>query len=114
WYSNRLGGSFMVSRILVALSFCAAAFAQSTAGVGTISGQVRDASGSTIPNAKVVVSNSSRGITRTMTTNDAGVFTAGALPPAPGYQVAVSVAGFNPWEMKDADLAVGQNMSLSI
>src|SRR5215471_8234748 len=105
----------MVSRILFVVSFCVyAAFGQSAAGVGTISGQVRDASGSVVPNAKVVVSNPSRGVTRTMTTNDAGVFTAAALPPAPGYQISVSSQGFNPWEVKDAELAVGQNMNLAV
>jgi Carboxypeptidase regulatory-like domain/TonB dependent receptor-like, beta-barrel/TonB-dependent Receptor Plug Domain len=105
----------MVSRFLLAVSLCVcAAFAQSAAGVGTISGQVRDASGSVVPNAKVVVANPSRGITRNMTTNDAGVFTAGALPPAAGYQVTVTSQGFNTWEVRDADLAVGQNLNLNV
>jgi outer membrane receptor protein involved in Fe transport len=105
----------MVSRWLLAVCFCVcAAFAQSAAGVGTISGLVRDASGSVVPNAKVVVSNPVRGITRTMNTNDAGVFTAAALPPSAGYAVTVTAQGFNAWEMKDADLAVGQNLNLAI
>ena len=105
----------MVSRFLLAMSFCVySAFAQSAAGVGTISGQVRDASGSVVPNAKVVVSNSSNGIVRNLTTNEAGVFTAGSLPPAPGYTIAVNAAGFGAWEMKNADLAVGQNLNLTV
>src|SRR5437868_2056185 len=105
----------MILRLLFAASFCVyAAFAQSAAGVGTISGQVRDASGSAVPNAKVVVSNPSRGVTRSLATNDAGVFTAAALPPAPGYQVMVNAQGFTTWEVKNAELAVGQNLSLSI
>src|SRR4051794_38537131 len=103
-----LGGSFMVSRFLFAMLFCVyAAFAQSAAGVGTISGQVRDASGSAVPNAKVLVSNPSRGIVRNLTTNEAGIFTAAALSPAAGYQVTVTAQGFNTWEVKNAELAVG-------
>src|SRR5215467_2031308 len=105
----------MLSRLLfVAWLSVYAAFAQSAAGVGTISGMVRDASGAIITGAKVVVSNPLRGITRTLTTNDAGVFTAGALPPAAGYQVTVTASGFTTWEVKDAALAVGQNLNLAI
>src|SRR5689334_15496872 len=51
--------------------FCAA-HAQSTAGFGSISGTVRDASGAAVPNAKVVVSNQGKGITRNLTSNDSG------------------------------------------
>jgi outer membrane receptor protein involved in Fe transport len=105
----------MVLRLLLITPFCVhAAFAQSTAGAGAISGLVRDPSGSVVPRAKVVVSNASRGVTRTMVTNDAGVFTAGVLPPSPGYQVTVAAEGFNTWEVKDADLAVGQNLNLDV
>jgi hypothetical protein len=105
----------MVSRFLIALLLGGyAASAQSTAGVGAISGLVRDASGSVVPNAKVVVSNPSLGLTRTLSTNDAGIFTAGALPPARGYQITVTSQGFNQWELRDADLAVGQNLNLAI
>src|SRR5579883_2928633 len=90
------------------------AMAQSTAGAANISGVVRDASGAFVPNASVVVSNASNGIMRRLNTNEAGVFAAGALTPAPGYTVDVSVAGFNPWQLKNADLAVGQNLNLNV
>ena len=53
---------FRVASVLAALA--AAAWGQATAGLGAISGTVRDASGSAIPEAKVVVSNSALGVTR--------------------------------------------------
>jgi len=107
----------MVSRLRVLFLFLAAAgaaLAQTAAGVGSISGVVRDASGSVIPNAKVVVSNASKGITRTLNTTDAGIFSAGALVPAAGYSVKVSAPGFGDWEVKDAELKVGQNLDLNV
>jgi hypothetical protein len=107
-YSFRLG-------LLPLLLFCTStAFGQTSAGAASISGTVRDASGSVIPNAKVVVANSSKGITRNLTSSDGGVFTAPALVPAAGYSVTVTAPGFNTWEVKDAELRVGQNLDLSV
>ena len=89
-------------------------FGQSAAGVAAISGTVRDASNSAVPNAKVVISSASQGQVRSVTTNEAGVFTAPALIPNPGYQVEVTAAGFAPYQVKAIDLLVGQNLDLSI
>ena len=107
----------MLSRLHLPLVFLlgvSAAFAQNTAGVGSISGIVRDASGSFVPNAKVVVSNASRGINRSLQTTEAGVFNAGALVPSPGYSVTVTAPGFAEWEVKDAELRVGQTLDLNV
>ena len=101
-------------RLIVSVLVVCSAWAQSTAGAGNISGVVRDASGSFVPGAKVAVSNAALGIVRRLSTNEAGVFTAGSLVPAPGYSVAVEAPGFAPWEMKDAELAVGQNLNLNV
>src|SRR5262249_35217147 len=92
----------------------ASAFGQTAAGFGAISGAVRDASGAAIPNAKVTVSNPGKGIVRNLATNEAGVFTAPALVPASGYSVAVTAPGFAPWDVKDVQLLVGQNVNLNI
>ena len=83
----------------VLFSLCSvAAWGQATAGRGAISGTVRDASGASVGGAKVVISNSSLGFTRELTTTDAGVFVAPALVPAGGYKVAASKQGFAPFE----------------
>src|SRR5215813_7437936 len=82
------------------------AFAQAVAGLGGIAGVVRDPSGAAIPAAKVLVANGAKGISRSLTTNDAGVFTAPALAPAGGYTVTVEAKGFAPYEVKDLELAV--------
>ena len=92
---------------------CAPAFAQS-GGVATISGTVHDPSGAVVPNAKVVIWSASQGQVRSIQTNSAGVFSAAALIPGPGYSVAVTAPGFAENDSKDIDLQVGQNLNLSI
>src|SRR6476646_10555315 len=100
--------------LILILLIGASAFAQSVAGLGAISGTVRDASGAAVPNAQVVVANESKGIRRTLTTTEAGVFTAPSLVPAPGYAVTANKQGFAPYELKDIQVQVGQNIGLEI
>src|SRR5437016_1901610 len=104
----------LFTAVAVILLVCAAALAQSAAGLAGISGVVRDASSASVGDAKVAVSNPAKGILRTLTTNASGVFTAPALPPAPGYSVVVIAPGFASWEVKDIELQVGQNIDLSV
>jgi hypothetical protein len=82
--------------------------------LGAISGSVRDASGAAIPNAQVVVSNDAKGIKRTLTTTEAGVFTAPSLVPATGYSLLVTAQGFSNYEVKDIQVLVGQNVNFEI
>src|SRR6266700_549807 len=100
--------------VIIAMVFCAVGFAQSVAGLGAISGTVRDASGASVPGAQVVVANESKGIRRTLTTTEAGVFTAPSLAPAPGYTVTATKQGFAEYEMKEIQVMVGQNIGLEV
>src|SRR4051812_3375486 len=98
---------------VLALASTVVAFAQ-VAGMGAISGAVRDASGAVIPDTQVVVANESKGIHRTIRTSEAGIFAATALVPATGYVVTVTKQGFSTYEAKDIQVQVGQNVDLSI
>ncbi len=102
------------SLYVCAVLFSAAAFAQGVAGLGGVSGTVRDASGAVVPGATVVVSNDAKGIRRTMETTDAGLFAAPALTPSSGYSIAVTKSGFADWEAKDFDILVGQTVDFKI
>lgn len=95
-------------------AFPVAMMAQAVAGFGGISGVVRDASGAVVPDASVLVENQSKGIRRSLTSNEAGVFAAPALVPSPGYAVRVSKQGFNAFEVRDIEIQVGQNVNLNI
>src|SRR5438552_1795009 len=101
--------------LLLLLFVCAeGVFAQSGAGFGSVSGTVLDPSGAAVANAKVTITNVSKGIRRTVATNEAGIFTAPALPPSPGYDVTVDMAGFAAIERKDIVVSVGQNVDLAL
>src|ERR1051325_10591052 len=99
---------------LFVLVYSIGAHAQGVAGLGAVSGTVRDATGSVVPDASVVLANESKGIRRTMQTTDAGVFSAPALVPATGYSVTVTKAGFANWEIKDFQVQVGQTVDFRI
>jgi hypothetical protein len=88
------------------------AWPQAAAGLAEISGTVHDASGASVPAAQVVISNLSKGVHLVLSTSEGGVFDAPALVPASGYEVTVTKPGFAPYDVKNIDLAVGQNVNL--
>ncbi len=103
----------MMAASLLAMA-SAAAWGQATAGLGAISGLVRDSSGAAVGSAKVTISNAALGITREITTTDAGVFAAPALTPNPGYTVTISKEGFGKYEAKDITIQVGETVNLNV
>ena len=100
---------------LMAVLAAVIAFGQSD--LGSISGFVKDPSGSTIPNAKITVKNES-GLERQATTNESGYYIVTSIPPGT-YSVSVEAAGFKKFDSAsnklnpsstlavDAQLAVG-------
>jgi outer membrane receptor protein involved in Fe transport len=97
--------------VALAMNLAATAFAQ-TAGTGSISGLVQDASGSVIANAAVVVSNESKGIRRSMETTSGGIFTAPALIPDANYKVTVTKSGFATYEAVNISVTIGSNADI--
>ena len=77
-------GVFSFVVFLLLSGFCASAFAQG--GTGTLTGTITDPKGLTVPDAKVVILNTETGIERSLSTTDAGVYTATFLQPG-RYQV---------------------------
>ena len=101
----------------IAASFCIlaiAAFAQSGAGQGSISGLVQDASGAVVVNARVIVSNDAKGIHRNLETTSSGQFSAPALIPDSNYKVTVTKEGFAGYEATNIAVTVGQNVDLHV
>ena len=100
--------------VTVYLLASASLFAQSAAGVAGISGTLRDPSSAPVPNGKIVITSSTQGAVRSVTSNGAGIFSAPGLVPGSGYTVSVMAAGFATWQVKDMDLPVGRNVDLDI
>ena len=85
--------------------------AQSQLTTGAISGTVQDADGGIISGATVTVLNEQTNLTRTLTTNDDGLFTAQVLPLG-SYTVKVEKAGFSALEQKKVEVNVGRTTTL--
>src|ERR1043166_1984231 len=88
--------------------------AQPLAATGTISGVVRDASGSAVPEADVQVDNVSRGIRWETRTDRTGVFKVPNVVPDRGYTVTVRKAGFAEHETRDVEVLVGEDTGLNV
>lgn len=88
-----------------------AIFAQSQLGTGNIAGTVLDSSGAAIAGASVTVTNTDKGLVRTLTTNEAGQFSAPVLPVG-NYAVRVKQSGFAETEQKDLTVNVGGTTTL--
>lgn len=88
-------------------------------GTGSITGDVRDNTGASIPGATVTITSVEQGTAYKLTTNAAGEYLQAALPPGT-YDIKISATGFNDFESKgivlrvsertrvDATLAVGE------
>ena len=79
----------------------------------TLLGTVTDSSGASVPNAKVVVTETNTGVNRTGQTNESGNY---AFPDmAPGqYSIAVELTGFKKENRKDITLTVNSSTRVDI
>src|SRR5579862_1179369 len=78
----------------------------------TLSGNITDAQGGAVINAKVSVRNVATDVTTDTTTNAAGAYTALNLNPG-DYEVSVTALGFSTTKTK-VTLAVGQKQELNL
>ena len=87
------------------------ALAQTT--VSTIEGTVKDAQGSAISGAQIVVKSSALGIERTTTSDADGFYRIAALP-AGNYSLEVSHSGFATRTLSSIELTVNRTLSLDL
>ncbi|HEV2523137.1 MAG TPA: TonB-dependent receptor [Candidatus Acidoferrales bacterium] len=93
------------------LLLCVPAFSQGN--TGRILGTVVDQSGGTVSGATVSVVDTERGITRTLTTDDAGEYSAPNLTPS-AYLVRVEAKGFKKLERQNVVLEVGKEVRVDV
>ena len=94
--------------VLVLLLFCAPLYGQT---LGTITGDVKDSSGATIPGSTITVTNVATNASRTQTSNEVGAFTFPAMPPGV-YVVKAELEGFKP-SQNQVELHVEQTLRVS-
>ena len=105
-------------RILVLLSLSVAVLllclpASAQLNLGRISGTVSDQTGGVIAGATVMVIDVPRGVTRTLTTDNSGEFSAPSLVPST-YTVRVEFKGFSTLERQNVEVGVGQDVRLDL
>lgn len=77
---------------------------------GSVTGLVKDSSGSVLQNAVVTITNEQTGAQRTVRTNNDGSYTVVSLQPSE-YDLRVVASGFAPVEIQHLSLAVGQQIN---
>jgi hypothetical protein len=104
----------LTTRILVLVTLLLSlgglsAFAQFLSG---IEGTVHDSTGATIAGAKVTVTDTRLGVTRTTTTNQSGYFRIDSIA-ASTYSIKIQMAGFKTWQQGALTLEVGQLQTIA-
>src|SRR6266849_5195285 len=97
--------SFLTFLLVAVCAVSPALFGQAI--TATLSGRIVDTSGGSVSKARVTVSNTATGFSRTVQSSDSGEFTLPALP-AGDYGVTVEVTGFGK-QTKNITLQVGQS-----
>jgi len=93
------------------LLFPLSALAQTT--ISTIEGTIKDAQGSVISGAQVVIKSPAMGIERTATSDASGFYRVTALP-AGNYSLTISHTGFSTRTFDDIELTVNRTLTLDI
>lgn len=103
----------MLTAFLLALAIAAPAAAQSTAINGTIEGTVRDDQGGVLPGVTITVTNIDTGDSRSVVTNESGLYRAPLLSLGT-YRVAAELQGFKKFEQTGITLRAGQTAVIDV
>src|SRR5438270_9341314 len=100
--------------LLVLASICGtSANAHAQVAGGTISGTVTDGTGRVVTDAKITITNVATGVTREVTTNEEGVYSAPNLLPGT-YEAKFSAQGFKTDKRSGIELTVGASVVLDL
>ena len=99
--------------LLIAASLLLPASLAAQAVTGTILGTITDTSGAVMPGATVTLKNLGTGLTRTLTTDASGEYTAPSLPTGK-YSVTAELTGFKTVSVPDVDLGVDQRVRINV
>ena len=103
----------LVSALMMVLATIFVGFSQTQITTGTIQGTVADPNGAVVPGATIQVTNLDTGISRTLTSDDAGRFATLALQPG-SYSITVAKPGFATAVAQKLELTVGQALNLPV
>ena len=110
----RYAGSAVARAIcLLALSFGLAPSAIAQSVSGTILGTVTDSTGATVAGAKVTIVNEGTGLTRVLTADSNGDYTAPDLPTG-HYTITSEMTGFKTVALSNIEVGVDQRVRINI
>lgn len=98
-------------RIILCLGTALSLYAQSEVGGASINGAVTDPSGAAVTGARVTAASKDTGFTRTVTTNETGLYSFVRLPVG-RYDVTAEMQGFKQVTQTDVQLSVGAVLAL--
>jgi hypothetical protein len=104
---------FLIVSILFLFPLVMAPSALAQTTISTIEGTIKDAQGSVVAGAQVVVKSAALGIERTAISDANGVYRVTALP-AGNYTLSISHAGFSTRNFDDVELTVNRTLTLDI
>src|ERR1017187_5330106 len=99
--------------VLVLMACLSASLAYSQAVNGTLLGSITDASGGTVNNAKVTITEETTAVSHTIQTNESGNFTFPDLAPG-RYSVTEELAGFKKEVRKGVEVVVNMNSRVNL
>jgi carboxypeptidase family protein len=97
--------------LIAAALFCAASL--NAQGLGALSGSVTDPSGAAIPGAKVTVTEPATEFSRSVTTNEDGLYSIPSLRPAV-YRLTVEAQGFRLFTESGRELLADQSATVNV
>jgi len=110
---NRSVGFILAPLATLTLIFSISVRTYAQVSGASLSGTVTDTSGALIPNAKVSIANTATGVTRDVTTDSAGFYSAPNLLPG-NYDITSTAPGFSTYERKGVTLTVGASQVLNV
>ena len=83
------------------------------ANTGSVRGEVRDGTGAKVKDAAVTLTSLATKISRTSTTNDAGIYQFGAVDPG-DYKIVVTLSGFKTFEIDRAAVTLAATSTVDV
>ena len=105
-YLKRLAMGLVVLLLTIAMAF-------GQAVNGSLLGTITDATGGSIPNAKILVTEANTGTSRTTVTNESGNYSFPDLPPGT-YSVTVEQTGFKKTTRSNVDVLVNSGVRVDL
>ena len=106
-------GISLIFAVIVVFAIAVAGYSQTQSTTGTIQGAVTDPQGAAVPGATVEIKNLETNASRTLTTDDYGLFAALALQPG-AYSVTVTKTGFAKSVAERVELTVGRALNIPV